>query len=126
MDALKPIITRYVEITKKLNELNRLANELRDERRTIELDLAAVYGTTREDLPDKIELTNSKMVFVVKRPNQWKKGWTLSKKDLEAYLTQILPEHGEDVMTEIITKHAPKLLGDDFQFELKAIADANE
>jgi hypothetical protein len=123
MDALKPVLTRYVEITKKLNELNRLAGELRDERRTIELDLAAVYGTTREDLPEKIELTGSKMVFVVKKPNEWKKGWTMSKKELEAYLAEILPEHGEDVMREIIMRHSPKLVGDDFQFELRKAAD---
>lgn len=123
MESLKPVMSRYVEITKKLNELNRLAGELRDERRTVELDLAAVYGTTREELPDKIELTNSKMMFVVKKPAQWKKGWTLSKKDLEAYLREILPEHGEDVLREIIARHEPKLVGDDFQFELKKMAD---
>lgn len=123
MENLKPVLTRYVEITKKLNEMNRLANELRDERRTIELDLAAVYGTTQEDLPQKIELTGSKMTFSVKKPNEWKKGWTLSKKDLEAYLDEILPEHGTDVMREIITRHETKLVGDDFVFELKPMKE---
>lgn len=121
MDSLKPVISRYVDITKKLNEINRQAAELRDERRTVELDLAAVYGTTREDLPDKIELTNSRMVFSVKKPAEWKKGWTLSKKDLEAYLREILPEHGEDVMREIVMRHEAKLVGDDFVFELKRV-----
>jgi hypothetical protein len=119
MDQLKPILSRYVSINQKIADLNKQINELRDARRTLELDLAAVYGTTRDELPDKIELTQSKMVFVVKRPAQWKKGWTMSKKDLAEYLDQILPEHGEDVMREIITKHEPKLVGDDFVFELK-------
>lgn len=123
MESLKSVMTRYVDITKKLNEINRLAGELRDERRTVELDLAAVYGTTREELPDKIELTNSKMVFGVKKPGEWKKGWTLSKKDLEAYLREILPEHGEDVMREIVMRHEAKLVGDDYVFELKKMAD---
>jgi hypothetical protein len=119
MDQLKPILSRYVSINQKIADLNKQINDLRDERRTLELDLAAVYGTTREELPDKIELTQSKMVFVVKRPAQWKRGWTMSKKDLADYLQQILPEHGEDVMREIIMKHEPKLVGDDFVFELK-------
>lgn len=123
MDALKPSLTRYVQINQKIADLNRQINELRDTRRLIELDLAAVYGTTREELPDKIELTQSKMMFVVKRPAQWKKGWTMSKKDLQAYLDEILPEHGEDVMREIIQRHEPKLVGDDFVFELKALPD---
>jgi hypothetical protein len=119
MDQLKPVLTRYVELTKKLNELNQKASELRDQKRTLELDLAAVYGTTQAELPEKIDLTQSNMTFVVKKPNQWKKGWTLSKKDLEAYLDEILPEHGHDVMTEIMRRHEPKLVGDDFSFELR-------
>lgn len=118
MDELKPVLTRYVELTKKLNEVNQKASQLRDEKRTLELDLAAVYGTEKE-LPDKIDLAQSRMTFVVKKPNTWKKGWTLSKKDLEKYLDEILPEHGYDVMTEIIRRHEPKLMGDDFAFELK-------
>jgi len=125
MDALRPSLTRYVQINQKIAELNRQINELRDTRRTIELDLAAVYGTTREDLPDKIELTQSKMIFVVKRPAQWKKGWTMSKKDLQSYLGDILPEHGEDVMREIIQRHDPKLVGDDFVFELRPLHDSD-
>ena len=72
MDALKPSLTRYVQINQKIADLNRQLSELRDTRRLIELDLAAVYGTTREELPDKIELTQSKMIFVVKCPDQWK------------------------------------------------------
>ena len=124
METLKPTLTRYVQINQKIADLNRQISELRDARRTIELDLAAVYGTTREDLPDKIELTQSKMIFVVKRPAQWKKGWTMSKKDLQAYLADILPEHGEDVMREIVVRHDPKLVGDDFVFELRPSHDA--
>lgn len=123
MDALRPSLTRYVQINQKIAELNRQISELRDTRRLIELDLAAVYGTTREELPDKIELTQSKMMFVVKRPAQWKKGWTMPKKELQAYLDEILPEHGEDVMREILQRHEPKLVGDDFVFELKALPD---
>ena len=119
MDELKPVLTRYVELTKKLNDVNQKAGELRDQKRTLELDLAAVYGTTSAELPDKMELTQSNMTFVVKRPNSWKRGWTLSKKDLEKYLMEILPEHGHDVMTEIMRRHEPKLVGDDFAFELR-------
>ena len=121
MDALKPSLTRYVQINQRIAELNRQISELRDTRRLIELDLAAVYGTTHETLPDKIELTQSNMIFVVKRPAQWKKGWTMPKKELQAYLDEILPEHGEDVMREILQRHEPKLVGDDFVFELRAL-----
>ena len=119
MDELKPVLTRYVELAKKLNDINQKAGELRDQKRTLELDLAAVYGTTSAELPDKIDLSQSHMTFVVKRPNSWKRGWTLSKKDLEKYLMEILPEHGHDVMTEIMRRHEPKLVGDDFAFELR-------
>lgn len=122
MDQLKPVMTRYLEVSKKLNDLNAQASELRDERRSIELDLSALYADPRTgELPSKIELKNSHMVFQVKRPGEWKKGWTLSKKQLEQYLNEILPEHGPDVFREIVMKHEPKMVGDDFGFELKPI-----
>jgi hypothetical protein len=60
------------------------------------------------------------MVFSIKRPGQWKKGWTLSKKQLEEYLNEILPEHGPDVFREIVTRHEKTLVGSDFSFDLKS------
>jgi hypothetical protein len=117
MEQLKPVMTRYLDVSKKLNDLNAQAAELRDQRRSIELDLTAVYAQT--ELPSESELKNSQMVFQVKRPGEWKKGWTLSKKQLEQYLNEILPEHGADVFREIVMRHEPKMVGDDFGFELK-------
>jgi hypothetical protein len=121
MDNLKPVLSEYLEVNKRLTELNSKAGELRDERRSLELDLAAVYNESRmkEPLPDKIELNASHLVFQVKKPGEWKKGWTLSKKQLHDYLMEILPEHGEDVMREIVRRHEPKLTANDYSFELK-------
>lgn len=123
MESLKPVLTKYLDVTKKLNELNSRSSELRDERRTLELDLAATYAEAerREPLPDKIELKQSQMVFQVKKPGDWKKGWTLSKKQLQEYLLEILPEHGEDVMREIVRRHEPKLIATDYSFDLKSL-----
>ena len=118
MDALKAILTKYIRVNKNISELNAQTSELRDSRRTVELDLAALYAHT--ELPDKIELRESEMTFSVKRPNKWKKGWTLSKKDLEIYLKDILGSQGSDVMKEIVKRHEPKLVADDFGFELKS------
>ena len=47
MDTLKPVIAKYLEVTKRLNEINARAGELRDERRTVELDLAAAYASSK-------------------------------------------------------------------------------
>ena len=121
MESLKPVLTAYANVTRRLNEVNVAANGLRDERRTIELDLAALYSSSREELPDKINLASSSMVFAVKRPNQWKKGWTLSKKELKAYLDELLPEHGEDSMNEIVRRQEAKMVETDYGFELKVV-----
>lgn len=118
MDSLASPLRRYVDITKRLNEINVKARELREERQSVELDLAAVYAEQRE-LPPKIALNQSKMMFFVKKPGEWKKGWTLSKKQLEEYLRDILPEHGEDVMREIVLRHERKLLATDYSFDVK-------
>jgi hypothetical protein len=63
------------------------------------------------------------MVFQVKKPGEWKKGWTLSKKQLHEYLVDILPEHGEDVMREIVLRHERKLQTTEFSFDLKPFDD---
>lgn len=118
MESLTSPLRRYVDLSKRLAELNARARELREERQSVELDLAAVYAEQRE-LPQKIALNQSKMVFFVKKPGEWKKGWTLSKKQLEDYLRDILPEHGEDVMREIVIRHERKLLATDYSFDVK-------
>ena len=121
MDSLKPVLAKYLEVNKKLTEVNGRARDLRDERQTLELDLAAAYNEA--SLPEKIELKSSQMVFQVKKPGEWKKGWTLSKKQLQEYLADILPEHGEDVMKEIVRRHEPKLLATDYAFELRSMGE---
>lgn len=126
MDQLKPVMTRYLNITKKLNETNAVASELRDQRRTVELDLAALYAHPTEPLPEKIELTSSHMVFSVKQPGQWKKGWTLSKKQLEEYLLELLPERGPEVFREIVARHEAKLVATDYAFDMRLRSNASE
>ena len=125
MEVLKPVLARYLDVTKKLNDVNAQAKELRENRQEIEMDLAAAYNEARikEPLPDKIDLHKSKMMFMVKQPGEWKKGWTLSKKQLESYLKEILPEHGEDVFREIVRRHEPTLVVNDYSFDLKATED---
>lgn len=125
MESLKPILSQYLDINKRLTEVNAQAKELRENRQEVEMDLAAAYNEARikEPLPDKIDLHKSKMMFLVKKPGEWKKGWTLSKKQLEAYLKEILPEHGEDVFKEIVRRHEPTLVVDDYSFDLKATED---
>jgi hypothetical protein len=119
MDSLKSILSKYVDIGKRINQANEHLSELRDHRRSAELDLAALYAESREPLPDTIELKSSEMMFKVKKPNEWKKGWTLSKKELKTYLAEILPGRGEEIMKEIEKRHEPKLVETDYGFELK-------
>lgn len=121
MDAIKPVLAKYLDINKRLSDANARASLLRDERRSVELDLTAAYANPAAPLPDKIELNQSKMVFSVKKPGEWKKGWTLSKKQLQEYLLEILPEHGEDVFREIARRHEPKLTATDWSFDLKSL-----
>lgn len=122
--TLKPILERFLTVNKRLAEANAKAKELREQRQSVELDLAAAYNEARIRnlaLPNKVELKTSQMVFAVKQPGEWKKGWTLSKKQLEQYLMEILPEHGEDVMREIVARHDRTLVANDYSFDLKPL-----
>jgi hypothetical protein len=101
---------------------------MRESRQEVEMDLAAAYNEARvkEPLPERIDLHKSNMAFVVKKPGEWKKGWTLSKKQLQEYLLEILPGQGEQVVQEIIRRHEPKLMATDYSFELKSLEDRTE
>ena len=121
MENLKPILSAYAGVQRQINDINVRVNELRDERRTIELDLAALYASSREELPDKINLATSGMTFAVKRPNQWKKGWSMSKKELKAYLDELLPQQSETLMAEIVRRQEAKMVETDYGFELKLV-----
>lgn len=118
MDSLKPVLTRYLDINRKLEHANKTITNLRDERRGIELDLTALYNE-KQDLPPSIDLTTSQLVFSVKKPGEWKKSWSLSKKQLEDYLVEILGDRGKDVMKEIVKKHEPKMVSTEYSFTLK-------
>jgi hypothetical protein len=122
MESLKPILSTYAGIQRQINDINVRANELRDERRTVELDLAALYASSREELPDKINLATSGMTFSVKRPNQWKKGWSLSKKELKSYLDELVPQRAEEILAEIVKRQEEKMVETDYGFELKVAA----
>ena len=121
MESITPTLSRYLRVSKRLTELNCEARELRDQRMSVELDLAAAYAETTS-LPEKIELNASQMVFQVKKPGEWKKGWTLSKSQLREYLLDILPDRGEEVMKELVRRHEPTLTATDYAFELKPMA----
>lgn len=125
MEVLKPILANYVEVSKQLSLVNAQAKDLREQRQTVELDLVAAYNEAqiKEPLPEKIELHKSKMQFMVKKPGEWKKGWTLSKKQLEFYLNEILPEHGADVFKEIVRRHEKTLVATDYSFDLKSVEE---
>jgi hypothetical protein len=123
MESFQSKLSAYVEVTKRLDELNKQASELRDNRNSIEMDLAALIVDSGTAVPDKIRLERSKMMFTYKKPGEWKKGWTLSKKQLQEYVMEILPEHGEDLLREISVRHERKLIGDDYKFDLKPISD---
>jgi len=122
MEQFQRNLGKYVEVSKKLAELNKQAAELRDERNSIEMDLTANFNE-QKDLPSLINLSKSGLVFTVKKPGEWKKGWTLSKKQLKEYVMEILPEHGEDLLREIEQRHEPKLQSFDYQFDLKPMRD---
>ncbi len=124
MDTITPTLSRYLKVSKRLTELNGEARELRDARMSLELDLAAAYAEAdvKEPLPEKIELNASQLVFQVKKPGEWKKGWTLSKSQLREYLIDILPDRGEEVMKELVRRHEPTLTATDYSFELKPMA----
>lgn len=118
MDELRNTLKEYVDVTGKLKEANESTTDLRKQKDAVEDKLA---GLMTEDIPDKIPLTASELLFQVSRPGTHKKAWTLSKKNLEGYLKELVPDRADEVFKEIVRRQEEILVATEFKFELKPL-----
>lgn len=118
MDELRDTLKEYVDVNAKLKEANESTADIRKQKDALEDKLA---GLMTEDIPDKIPLTASELLFQVHRPSTYKKAWTLSKKNLEGYLKDLVPERAEEIYKEIVRRQEETLVATEFKFELKPL-----
>lgn len=118
MEELRNTLKDYVDVSAKLKEANESIRDLRKQKDAVEDKLA---GLITDEIPDKIPLTASELLFQVHRPSTYKKAWTLSKKNLEGYLKELVPDRAQEIYKEIVRRQEETLVATEFKFELKPL-----
>jgi len=119
MEDLKTCIRSYRDVDNKLRELNGRVYELRQERRSLEIELGDIVKNPQFDSVHELRINDDGSSIKIQRPG-WKKPWGLSKKDLSehliAYFKETMNPNPEECMAHIIAEQNKKLVSDDFCF----------
>jgi hypothetical protein len=120
MDELKRNIGHYREVDDKLRILNKEVYKLRDKKNQFEAEIVEILKDPKFVHFDKIEISGDGSKLLIKRPTQWTKPWSLSKKDLQDLLLDFF---GSDATKAaecymfILQKHSETLRSNDFSIE---------
>jgi hypothetical protein len=120
MGDLKSCIKQYREIDDEIRELNRLVFKKRDDRKTVELEIADIIKDPKYNAIKKIKLEEDGSTISFKRPNEWVKPWSISQKDLKDLVTQYFTKNGplnaDDLVKFIIETKKQTLVATEFSF----------
>jgi hypothetical protein len=120
MEELKTCIRTYRDVDNKLRVLNGQLYDLRQERRSLEIELGDIVKSPQFDSVHELRINDDGSSIRIQRPG-WKKPWGLSKKDLGEHLTAYFKDAGptvnaSDCLTFIIEEQSKKLVSEDFSF----------
>jgi phage pi2 protein 07 len=120
MSDLKSCIKQYREIDDEIRELNRQVFKKRDDRKSIELEIADIIKDPKYNAIKKIKLEEDGSTISFKRPNEWVKPWSISQKDLKELVTQYFtkggPANPDDLVKYIIETKKQTLVATEFSF----------
>jgi hypothetical protein len=117
---LKSHLESYRDVDKRIQALNAEVHTLRNDRKVIELEMSEILRDQQFHTFNEIRLSDDGSVIKIQRPNQWSKGWTLSKKDLQTYLKEYFDgtarPTAEECFNMIVDKKLKALVATEFAF----------
>jgi hypothetical protein len=120
MESLKTCIRNYRDVDNKLRDLNSRVYDLRQERRSLEIELSDIVKQSQFDEVSELRINDDNSSIKIQRPG-WKKPWGLSKKDLGEHLLAYFKDAGptanaSDCMLFIVQEQNKKLVSEEFSF----------
>jgi hypothetical protein len=120
MEDLKTCIRSYRDVDNKLRDLNSRVYDLRQERRSLEIELSEIVKQPHFNEVSELRINDDNSSIKIQRPG-WKKPWGLSKKDLAENLAAYFKDAGPtvnaaDCLTFIIEEQNKKLVSEEFAF----------
>lgn len=88
IQQLKTVLHTYKDVDNRICDLNKDVFALRAERKELEVTMASILSRPELQAIDKLEIKDDNSYVRIGRPDAWTKPWSLSKKELEATLTE--------------------------------------
>uniref|UniRef100_A0A6C0JYE4 Uncharacterized protein n=1 Tax=viral metagenome TaxID=1070528 RepID=A0A6C0JYE4_9ZZZZ len=102
MEGLKNCVKQYRDIDNVIRELNKEVYSKRDERKTIEKQLAEFMKLPQLQGIDTLKIDEDGSSIRIHRPETYAKPWSLSKKDLESLVLQYFQDNSDPDPTDLI------------------------
>ena len=100
---LLEIIRKYREVDTSIKKINKSLTDLRDERGQLEHSMESIFASPEFAHFHKMDLSDDSYIRI-QRPGEWKKPWSLSKKELGHLLADFFAA-GKPMTAEACYQH---------------------
>jgi len=122
LQSLKSFLQSYRALDEDLKKINAKAQELRRERKDVEVEMSAILSKPEFDQYNKLEIKEDGSLIKIQRPGTWTKGWSMSKNELMDGLNLYFEKHentanAEECFEFLVERQKPKMVANEFAFE---------
>ena len=129
LQILKSCMETFRKVDDELKQHNEKAAELRRERKEVEDKMAEILAKPEYAALEKLESSVDGSTIRINRPQEWKKGWSLSKKELEDGLKDYFwvikqskhepgwEPNAEECFGLLVDKQEKKMVATEFAFD---------
>jgi hypothetical protein len=122
LQSLKTFLQSYRALDEDLKKINAKAQELRRERKDVEVEMSAILSKPEFDQYNKLEIKEDGSLIKIQRPGTWTKGWSMSKNELMDGLNLYFEKHentanAEECFEFLVERQKPKMVANEFAFE---------
>lgn len=118
-DELRNLIRKYRELDASIKKINKNLTDMRDSRGELEESMRRIFETPEYAHFHKMDLSDDSYIRI-QRPGEWKKPWTLGKKELGALLEEYFgsgkPLTADGCLQHIVGAREKASVGDTIQF----------
>jgi len=100
MEELRRSMRNFRQLDDAIRELNKQANNLREQRKIVELELGDILKDPQFQAYSMLKVEDDGSTIKVQRPNTWYKPWSLSKRDLQNYIDHYFENAGQNANRE--------------------------
>ena len=121
LQNLKTYLYEYRDVDNKITDLNKEVYALRSERKELEGKMATILAKPEFAEHKILEIKDDGSRVRISRPEEWKKPWSLSKKELEeslsAYFASRPNANAKDCLDFIAERQSTRMMSHEFAFE---------